>query len=165
MPFNQRQITEEAKFTYSPSGKAFEKQTKTIEERGKKHINAITNQVERKAALNNKDNHKDNYKEIFEEIEELAEEINHSDLIYYFTGNTATKRSDDFSNGIEIQSGEIKLEEVKKPRNVFKSNLNEISKRRYKSEGQKCAFENIKLRYKSREAVIKLFNGSTRSSR
>ena len=48
-----------------------------------KHINAITNQVERQAALNNKDNHKDNYKEIFEEIEELAEETNHSDLIYY----------------------------------------------------------------------------------
>ena len=30
--FDQRQIIEQAKFTYSPSGKAFEKQTKTIEE-------------------------------------------------------------------------------------------------------------------------------------
>ena len=29
---NQRQIIEQAKFTYSPLGKAFEKQTKTIEE-------------------------------------------------------------------------------------------------------------------------------------
>ena len=29
---NQRQITEQAKFTYSPLGKAFEKQTKAIED-------------------------------------------------------------------------------------------------------------------------------------
>ena len=30
LPFNQKQIIEEAKFTYSPLGKAFEKQTETI---------------------------------------------------------------------------------------------------------------------------------------
>ena len=32
LPSNQQQIIEEAKFTYSPLGKAFEKQTKTIED-------------------------------------------------------------------------------------------------------------------------------------
>ena len=32
---NQRQIIEQAKFTYSPLGKASEKQTKTIEEQGR----------------------------------------------------------------------------------------------------------------------------------
>ena len=32
LPSNQRQIIEQAKFTYSPLGKAFEKQTKTIED-------------------------------------------------------------------------------------------------------------------------------------
>ena len=31
LPFNQNQIIEQAKFTYSPLGKAFEKQIKTIE--------------------------------------------------------------------------------------------------------------------------------------
>ena len=31
LPSNQKQIIEQAKFTYSPLGKAFEKQTKTIE--------------------------------------------------------------------------------------------------------------------------------------
>ena len=30
LPSNQKQITEQAKFTYSPSGGAFEKQIKTI---------------------------------------------------------------------------------------------------------------------------------------
>ena len=32
LPSNQKQIIEQAKFTYSPLGKAFEKQTKTIED-------------------------------------------------------------------------------------------------------------------------------------
>ena len=35
LPSNQQQIIEQAKFTYSPLGKAFEKQTKTIEDQEK----------------------------------------------------------------------------------------------------------------------------------
>ena len=34
LPSNQKQIIEQAKFTYSPLGKAFEKQTKIIEDQG-----------------------------------------------------------------------------------------------------------------------------------
>ena len=34
----KKKIIEQPKFTYSPLGKAFEKQTKTIEEQGKKYI-------------------------------------------------------------------------------------------------------------------------------
>ena len=41
MPSNQQQIIEQAKFTYSPLGKTFEKQTKTIEDQGKKEIDAL----------------------------------------------------------------------------------------------------------------------------
>ena len=36
MIFNQKKIIETAKFTYSSLGKAFEKQTKTIEDQGQK---------------------------------------------------------------------------------------------------------------------------------
>ena len=36
VPSNQQQIIEQARFTYSPLGKAFEKQIKTIENQGKK---------------------------------------------------------------------------------------------------------------------------------
>ena len=36
LPSNPQQIIEQAKFTYSPLGKAFEKQTKTVEDQGKK---------------------------------------------------------------------------------------------------------------------------------
>ena len=37
---NQQQIIEQAKFTYSPLGKAFEKQIKTIEDQGQKQAEA-----------------------------------------------------------------------------------------------------------------------------
>ena len=40
LPSNQQQIIEQAKFTYSPLGKAFEKQIKTIDQ-GQKQIKAI----------------------------------------------------------------------------------------------------------------------------
>ena len=36
LPSNHLQILEQAKFAYSPLGKAFDRQTKTIEDRGKK---------------------------------------------------------------------------------------------------------------------------------
>ena len=41
LPSNQHQIIEQAKFTYSPLGKAFEKQIKTIEDQGKKQVEAL----------------------------------------------------------------------------------------------------------------------------
>ena len=41
LPSNQQQIIEQAKFTYSPLGKAFEKQIKTIEDQGEKQIDAL----------------------------------------------------------------------------------------------------------------------------
>ena len=43
LPSNQQQIIEQAKFTYSPLGKAFEKQIKTIENQGEKQIDALKN--------------------------------------------------------------------------------------------------------------------------
>ena len=41
LPSNQQQIIEQTKFTYSPLGKAFEKQTKSIEDQGKKQVDAL----------------------------------------------------------------------------------------------------------------------------
>ena len=41
LPSNQQQIIQQAKFNYSPLGKAFEKQIKTIENQGKKQVVAL----------------------------------------------------------------------------------------------------------------------------
>ena len=41
LPSNKTRIIEQAKFTYSPLGKAFEKQVKIIEDQGQKQIKAL----------------------------------------------------------------------------------------------------------------------------
>ena len=68
LPSKQQQIIERARFTYSPWGKAFEKQIKTIEDQGKKQVEVLNtlksnNQlpiedVIPKNALNNERNRK-----------------------------------------------------------------------------------------------------------
>ena len=45
LPSNQKQIIEQAKFTYSPLGKAFDKQIKTIEDSGQKQVDAFEKQI------------------------------------------------------------------------------------------------------------------------
>ena len=57
LPSNQQQIIQQGKFTYSPLGKAFEKQIKTIEDQGKKQVKAIQD----KQLVNNDNN--DDYKD------------------------------------------------------------------------------------------------------
>ena len=41
LPSNQQQIIEQAKFAYSPSGKAFEKQIKIIEDQGGRQVEVL----------------------------------------------------------------------------------------------------------------------------
>ena len=43
LPYNQQRIIEQAKFTYSPLRKAFEKQIRTIEGQGQKQVEALRN--------------------------------------------------------------------------------------------------------------------------
>ena len=73
LPSNQKQIIEQAKFTYSLLGKAFEKQTKTIEDQGEKQIKAIQNQGQVKTIKKYTYNDKDSplisrQKEIFNKL-------------------------------------------------------------------------------------------------
>ena len=41
LPSSNQQIIEQARFTYSPLGKAFEKQIETIKDQGKKQVDAL----------------------------------------------------------------------------------------------------------------------------
>ena len=87
LPSNQQQIIEQARFTYSPLGKAFEKQIKTIEDQGKKQVDALNtlksnNQltiedVIPKNALNN-----DEAKKELDKIKEIEKNIDREKLIY-----------------------------------------------------------------------------------
>ena len=54
LPHDQSRITEQAKFTYSLLGKAFEKQTKTIKDQGKNNLRLYLKVLKR--ILKNKQN-------------------------------------------------------------------------------------------------------------
>ena len=92
---NQQQIIEQARFTYSPLEKAFEKQIKTIEDQGKKQVDALKNlkPVERSKAITYDDESleqkQETYNKLFDEkldeIQELSKEIDYKNLNYNFT--------------------------------------------------------------------------------
>ena len=73
LPSTQQQKIEQSKFTYSPLGKAFEKQIKTIEDQGEKQIKAIQDQGQVKTIKKYASDDKDSQwiskqKEIFDEL-------------------------------------------------------------------------------------------------
>ena len=95
MPSNQQQIIEQAKFSYSPLGKAFGKQTKTIEDQGENQIKSIQDNKEQSVNVNNYDDYKnklllseereifkDIYNKRLDKIEELNKNIDYNDLKY-----------------------------------------------------------------------------------
>ena len=72
LPLNQQQIIQQAKFNYSPLGKALEKQIKTIEDQGRKQVEAIQDN-KKLVKINKDDDYKDKLllsreREIFKDI-------------------------------------------------------------------------------------------------
>ena len=53
LPSDPSRIIEQAKFTYSPLGKAFQKQIKTIEDQGENHIKAFEEHGKQRAKYSN----------------------------------------------------------------------------------------------------------------
>ena len=91
LPCNQQQIIEQTRFTYSPLGKALEKQIKTIDDQGKKQVDALK-AIE--SGSNDKSTiTKEIYNDIIEgrmdEILKMSREIDYKDLVYDFKGPTS----------------------------------------------------------------------------
>ena len=88
LPSNKQQIIEQVKFEYSPLGKAFEKQVKTIEDQGKKQIEASEN-LKLKEITQNKTKPIEYNKYFIElaKIQKSIKPIDFNDLIYYYKGS------------------------------------------------------------------------------
>ena len=91
LPSNQQQIIQQAKFNYSPLGKAFEKQIKTIKDQGKKQVKAIQDNKQLVNKYDYKDKlllskereiFKDIYNKRLDKIEEMINESDYDDLDY-----------------------------------------------------------------------------------
>ena len=103
LPSNQQQIIEQAKFTYSPFGKTFEKQIKAIENQGEKQFEALkdfkdhqkqlANDYEDKLSiLKEREMFKSIYNKRLDKIKELSEKIDDNNLV--FTTISTGKKSD-----------------------------------------------------------------------
>ena len=108
-------MTEQAKFTYSPLGKAFEKQIKTIEDQREKQIKVIQNQGQIKKIKKYTYDDEDSpliskQKEIFnklvherlDEITKLHEKVNHDDLIYRYKSKTSHENFNTYDNALNL---------------------------------------------------------------
>ena len=104
----QQQIIEQAKFTYSPLGKAFEKQTKTMEDQVEKQIKAIQDKrpiksIEKFTYYNNDSPNVLKEKNIYNKLtEENFEKINNLNKKVDTKGNTADQDFSKFDNALDL---------------------------------------------------------------
>ena len=143
---NQQQI-EQAKFTYSPLGKAFEKQIKTNKNQGEKQIDALENLNDtNKQVVNVNDYNEDKllhskereifrkiYKKRLDKIEELSKKIDDNNLILttLSTGETIDFTGKNYLLTLlkKIRDSKITLERAKE----LQEDLNNTIKK-YKKE-------------------------------
>ena len=129
LPSNQQKMIEQAKFTYSPLGKDFEKQTKTIEDQGRKQIDALEALEPREAKPVEYDNY---FLNGLAEIRDSIKPIDFNNLTYYFKSSNIAPLSFIKFKGPNhifksIQNGNIALEDVEKEQKKFKSDLGHIN--------------------------------------
>ena len=157
LPSNQQRIIQQAKFNYSPLGKVFEKQIKTIKDQGKKQVKVIQDNKQ----LINKDHHKDKllfskereiFKDIYnkrlDKIEEMNNEIDYDDLDYAVLKSNMeynfSMGKDPISFLNAIKEGEISLEEAKNRQKNYLYYLN-IIRKGYKNYTQKKPYKILKI--------------------
>ena len=117
LPSNQQQIIEQAIFTYSPLGKAFEKQIQAIHDNKEQLVNIDDDDDDYKNKLllsREREIFKNIYNKRLDKIEELSKKIDYNNLKYTVISSGEFDKSEDplvFLN--DIKKGKISLEEAK----------------------------------------------------
>ena len=177
LPSNQQQIIEQAKFTYSPLGKAFEKQTKTIEDQGQKQIDALQNLKDQNKQLVHVDVNDDyedkllhlKEREIFRniynkrlgKIEELTKKIGGNNLIFttLCTGGGVdfSRKNDPLTFLKKIRDGKITIERAKELQEDLNNNIKKIRKGN-KTQEQKKTLANLNALFNGRSEATKFYD-------
>ena len=150
LPSNQQQIIEQAKFTYSPLGKAFEKQIKTIEDQGKKQVDALENlkPKEETKPIEDKSNNQSKATIIFNDLiskrkkimSELYDSIDYNNLQFEYIGATKDvsfyEHKDSKERFNAIRNNQIKFGEVRNKQKEFLNKLSNIKtgKKNYRTK-------------------------------
>ena len=131
IPSNQQQIIEQAKFTYYPLGKAFEKQIKTIEDQVKKQIDALESLKLIEDKSNNQSRSTIIFNELINKRKELMSELYNSvDYNNYLKFEYVDPTNDlsfyEYKDSKElfnvIKNKQIKFSEVKNDKIIFLKN-------------------------------------------
>ena len=96
LPCNQQRIIEQARFTYSPLGKAFGKQIKAIEDQVKKQVEALNtlksnNQLTIEDVIPDNALSNDEAKKELDKIKEIEKNVDREKLIYESNEYTVLK--------------------------------------------------------------------------
>ena len=149
LPSNQQQIIEQTKFTYSPLGKAFEKQTKTIEDQGKKQVDALEKlKPEEAKPIKDTSNNQSRATIIFNDLinkrkelmSQLYDSVDYNDLKFEYVGPTEDVSFYEYRDSKElfnaIKNSQIKFSEAKNKQNEFLNKLSnvKIGKKNYQAK-------------------------------
>ena len=173
LPSNRQQTIEQAKFTYSPLGKAFEKQTKTIEDQGEKQVKAIQDKsIEKIKKYSDYDNDykkelliskereifRDTYNDRLDKIEIASRNIDYNNLNYRFISSGDECKFDGLKDPLlllnNIKQGKISIQEAKNTQKEYYKYLNLI-RRGNKNNIRREALNNINNLYNARDMAIK----------
>ena len=177
LPSNQQQIIEQAKFTCSPLGKAFEKQIKTIEDQGKHQLEALNtlkpnNQLTiedliPKSALNN-----DEAKKELDKIKEIEKNVGREKLIHETSEYTYSLKNFQTIQtfGRDIYEGKIAIEEANENQKglsveimIFKKNTKPRSQE--KRQEKEILLKNLYNFFEGREKILDAFESKTFSAK
>ena len=169
LPSNQQQIIQQAKFIYSPLGKALDKQIKTIEDQGKKQVKAIQDNKQL-ANINKDDDYKDKlllsreikifkyiYNKRLDKIEELNNKIDYNNLNYVVVGTEDEYNFNNLDDPLtllnNIKKGKISMGKAIEQQYNFRKYLNLI-RIGNKNDNQKRTLANINVFYNARDSAI-----------
>ena len=156
LPSNQQQMIQQARLTYSPLGKAFEKQIKIIEDQRQKQVDASENlkPKEETKPTEDKSNNKSKASIIFNELINkrknimggLYDGVDYNNLEFECVDPTKDVNFYEYKDSKElfhvIKNNQIKFSDVKNKQKEFLSKLNNI-KTGKKAPKQKETINNL----------------------
>ena len=149
LPSSNQQIIEQARLTYSPLGKAFDKQIETIEDQGKKQVDALNTlnliimkklQIKNENIIPKSASASDEAKEEINRILKVEKNVDREKLVY-----DSGKYTYDFrmfntirTFGEDLYEGKITLEEADEDQSDLTDMINEFTKEtRPRNSGKK----------------------------
>ena len=170
LPSNQQQIIQQAKFTYSPLGKALEKQVKTITVQGEKQVVALESLKESDKKLTSikdftpTENLNPEIINEIKRIEEIEKNVDRNKMVY--KGNNETYDFRNFKTilafGNEIRNNIISLDTANLEQANLLSYINDFIRKtkprnREKIKLRSDVLDSVSSLVKGREVVLKAF--------